>query len=221
MTKEPYLQEKNIEHWTEDLLRLLAGRRGRTRLPVLDATTALIWLDPQKIFVSEESPAFLPSWRAIRNNCFLLVDLARRRGATTIVTRHVHPPEDNGGSLKHFFGRLIRGEDHLSALINEVDQWFQEGFRIVEKKRHSAFSNPETESLLRRERIETVLIIGVQAHLCVLATAVEAATRDFLPVVVADAIAAGSEREHRSSIEVLSGGMAGVMTTREVLERWR
>jgi nicotinamidase-related amidase len=220
MRKMPYLREEDLDRWTGDVLCGLAESKGRTRLPVLDASTALLWLDPQKIFISEESPAFLPAWQAVRRNCLLLAGRARRLGRLMIVTRHVHPQGDGGGSVMHFFGRLLRGDDPLSLLAGEAAELAGDGQGLLEKPRHSAFSSGRLEEIFGEGGIRSVLIMGVQAHLCVLATAVEAGTHDFIPVVVADATAAGSEMEHRAALEALSGGLACLMTTREVMERW-
>ena len=220
MRKTPYLREDDLDRWTAEVLHGVRESKGRSRFPVLDATTALLWLDPQKIFISGDSPAFLPSWEAVRHNCLRLAGQSRRLGRLLIITRHVHPPGDDGGSVMHFFGRLLREGDPLSILADEAAELAGEAGYLIEKPRHSAFSSGRLREVLREGGIRSVLIMGVQAHLCVLATAVEAGTSDFIPVVVADATAAGSEGEHRAVLEALSGGLACIMTTREVLERW-
>jgi isochorismate hydrolase len=63
----------------------------------------------------------------------------------------------------------------------------------------------------------TLVIMGLQTHLCVLATALDAARRDLRPVVVADACAARERSLHRDALRVLSSGHAHVATADEVI----
>jgi isochorismate hydrolase len=218
MRKLKYVTARELPEWTEGILQGLEREKGRERMPSLDSSTALLLLDLQDIFVSESSPAYLPAWEAVRENCRSLLDRARRCSCLTVATRHVHPAEDGGGSILHFFGRLIREEDPLAAMSEASG--VREGVTVLEKPRHSAFSNPRLKEMLLERRIRTVVVAGVQAHLCVLATAVEAGTNDFIPVVAADAVASGNERQHRAAVESLAGGLACIMSTKEVLERW-
>lgn len=218
MVKLQYLTAGNIVQWTDQVIEGLENSRARTKLPVLDSSAALLLLDPQKIFVSESSPAFLPSWTAVKANCLSLLRHALENNRLVIITRHVHPPEDAGGSIFHFFGRLIREADPLSELDDDIPDTGKA--RVITKARHSAFSSRRLKEMLLEHNIAAVIIAGVQAHLCVLATAVEAGTNDFIPVIAVDATAAGTERQHRAALEALSDGIASVMTTKEIIERW-
>ena len=218
MKKDSYLRPDNLQEWTGKALRGLDASRGRAKIPTLDASAALLLLDPQKIFVSEESPAFIPGWKAVAGNCLALLKHAAETGRLSVVTRHIHPPEDSGGSILHFFGRLIREGDPLSEMAEEISGHHK--MQVVTKSRHSAFSNDRLAGMLKERDIKTVIIGGVQANLCVLATAVEAGTRDFIPVVAADATASGSERQHLAVLEALTGGLACIMSTREIIEQW-
>jgi nicotinamidase-related amidase len=219
MPKTRYLTPGSLQRWTGELMKALEGTKGRARLPVLDGSAGLLLLDAQRLFVDEASPAFLPSWPAVRSNFLALAGHAEAGRRLAVVTRHLHPDGDAGGSIMHFFGRLLVEGDELSRLHPDMKAFG--GARVLEKRRHSAFSNGALDPLLRERGIRTLLIAGVQTHLCVLATAVEAGTRDFIPVVVADATAAGDEDRHRAALTALSGGLAGIMTTREVIEQWR
>ncbi len=219
MQKTRYLSPGSLDRWTDEVLKSLEGTRGRMRLPALDGSAALLLLDPQRLFVDEASPAYLPSWPAVRKNVLALASHAESKGRLVVITRHLHPADDGGGSIMHFFGRLLVEDDELSRLHPDMEEC--RGARVIEKRRHSAFSNAAVEGVLRDRGIRTLVIAGVQAHLCVLATAVEAGTRDFIPVVVADAAVSDDEHRHRASLTALSGGLAAIMTTREVMEQWR
>ncbi len=203
--------------WVARLLTSLESTKGRRTLPPL-RRSALLLVDMQALFLHEDSPAWLPAWRTAGPVCRRLLDGARRHRIPVIWTRHVHPPEDRGGTVAHFFGRLIRTSDPLSRL---ADGWQpQDGEPVFEKARHPAFAGTDLHLSLRALGVETLVLAGVQTNLCVLATALWAGALDFLPVVVADATAARTEQDHASAVQVLSAGLAHVASGNEVLEAW-
>jgi len=202
----------------EDVLESLGldldGARARAPLPDL-GTSALVLLDLQRLFVDPASPAFLPSWPAIEDRVRTLVRAYSRAGRPVVWTRHVHPPTDRGGTIGRLFGRLIHDGDPLSDLAAGWDPG--PGDIVIAKPRHSAFARTDLANLLADRGVTTVVLAGVQAHLCVLATAVEAGSSDLMPVVALDAIVAPDLDLHRASLRALSGGLAWIASTREIV----
>lgn len=218
--RQRYITERNLPNWTQLLLSQLGNTKGRRQIPLPAANTALIAVDLQKIFLSPSSPAYLPSWEAIKSNCMRLITTAINNNIPVILTRHQHDRKDEGGTIKFFFGRLILSDDPMCKFIDAVNKDIMEKSHIIVKSRHSAFSNPTLESLLKKLNVKFIVIGGVQAELCVLATAVEAGTHEFIPIVVPDAICSKKEILHISAVIALSGGISGIMTTQEVIEKW-
>ena len=209
--------EPSAEAWARRLLESLGHSRGRQPLPSMDRS-GLLLVDLQALFVHEDSPAYLPAWKRAGPRCRALLQAARAKGLPVIWTRHVHPPDDEGGTIHHFFGRLLRGDDPLAALAPEWQP--QEGEVQVEKSRHPAFHGTNLAERLGRLGIQTLVLAGVQANLCILATAVWAGALDFVPVVAVDAVASKLEREHVSAVQVLASGLAHVATVEEILAAW-
>ncbi len=58
---------------------------------------------------------------------------------------------------------------------------------ILEKRRFSAFFKTDLDQTLRLWGIETVVVMGVTTHVCVLATALDAIANDFACIIVEDA----------------------------------
>jgi biuret amidohydrolase len=75
---------------------------------------------------------------------------------------------------------------------------------ILTKTRVSAFYNTPLESLLRAQRIERVVLLGVSTTWAVESTARDAHDRDYRVVVAEDACASRDEEQHRASIKNLS-----------------
>jgi nicotinamidase-related amidase len=214
--KERYLDGTNAVRVLESVAAALEGTRGRRPLPDL-SRSALVLLDLQRVFVDPDSPAFLPAWPAVEPNARRLAASFRAAGRPVIMTRHVHAPEAPGGTLARFFGRLLTADDPLSGLSGSWEPGPRDA--VVDKPRHSAFERSLLAGVLSEAGADVVVLAGVQAHLCVLATAVEAGSRDVLPVVALDAVAAPSLGLHTASLVALSGGLCWIATVDEIAGR--
>jgi nicotinamidase-related amidase len=193
--------------WLADL----AGLPGRGPLPPLRAASLLL-LDLQRLFVDPVSPAFLPAWPAAEAGCRTLLAAFRSRGLPVIWTRHVHPPGDAGGVIARFGGRPLRADDPLAALCWEPAP----GEPVLLKARYSPWLGTGLDGLVPAGGV--VVVAGVTTHRCVLSAGVEAASRDRLAVVVADATATRSGALQRAALACLAGGFAWVAGAGEVLE---
>ena len=72
------------------------------------------------------------------------------------------------------------------------------------KHRFSVFYNTDLETILRANKIDTLLIAGVSTNMAVEMTAREAHDRDYKAVVLSDACASQSQEMHDFSIEIMS-----------------
>jgi nicotinamidase-related amidase len=203
----------DLDDFVASLLRRLEGSRGRGPLPDL-SRSALVLLDLQRVFLDPVSPAFIPSWPAAAPRAARLVAAFRAAALPVIRTRHVHPDGDGGGTLGAFFNRLLTGRDPLAAYASGWECGREDV--EVQKNRHSAFSADRMERSLAERSVSTVVLAGVQAQLCVLATAVEAGSRDVMPVIAVDAVAAPTREMHVASMQAVSSGLAWLATTKEI-----
>jgi thioredoxin reductase/nicotinamidase-related amidase len=216
--RHDYLKSPSVTAWTERAVAELNGLRGRKELPVLHGKAALLALDLQRIFVDPESPAFVPAWSSADGPFRKLLDAARTASAPIVWSRHVHPEGDPGGTIRHFFGRLLTAADPLAAFGQGYGPAY--GEHQVLKARHSVFTGTDLRGRLSDSGVEVVVIAGVRAPLCVMASAVEAASLGFLPVVAVDGIAAVREADHLATLRALSGGLAFAATVDEICARW-
>lgn len=86
-----------------------------------------------------------------------------------------------------FKGRMgehaIRGTDEVKV-IPELSP--QSGDAVLEKRRFSAFFKTDLDQTLRLWDIDTVVVMGVTTHFCVLTTALDAVAHDFACIIVED-----------------------------------
>ncbi|MDD2735686.1 MAG: cysteine hydrolase [Desulfuromonadaceae bacterium] len=88
-------------------------------------------------------------------------------------------------------------EIHSALLMDENDF-------LITKHRVSAFYSTSLEAILRRLKVQTLLLGGVATNLVVQSTALDAHDRDYRVVILEDLCAALSERDHESGIANLA-----------------
>jgi nicotinamidase-related amidase len=75
--------------------------------------------------------------------------------------------------------------------------------QILPKRRFSAFFKTDLDQTLRLLGVDTVVITGINTHVCVYATAMDLVCNDFNTIVLEDCSASRNRETHQGSIEVL------------------
>jgi len=210
--RECYANEDTLADLTVEWLRTLRDSKGRAPLGRL-TSPVLVVMDLQRLFLDERSPAYLPTWPAVRIGVERLLKRFRELGHPIIWTRHVDSGGRSGTVVAHFGGRPITEGDPLSEFTPNVRPAHGEAECV--KSRYSAWSSPGFDALLPPDA--RLVLAGVTTHRCVVATAVDASSRDRICVVAADATATLNARLHMAALSVLSGGFAHVAAVDEIL----
>jgi nicotinamidase-related amidase len=135
-----------------------------------------------------------------------IADLKRRAKEAGVPVIYVN---DNFGRwqsnlqkiVEHATGPDSKGREIVEILKPEEDDYF------VLKPKHSGFFSTTLDVLLDYLQVETVVITGVAANICVLFTANDAYMRDFHVVVPRDCVASNTEEINRAAL----GEMAKVL----------
>lgn len=88
----------------------------------------------------------------------------------------------------------------------------------VIKKRYSAFFNTGLLELLKRKKVETLIIAGTKTHSCVRMTAVDAYQNDYNVIIATDCLANVGDTHDDITIKFLSKHMAITMTNKEIVK---
>lgn len=86
-----------------------------------------------------------------------------------------------------------------------------EGFSCAEKIAFSCCDEPLVMESLENSKKRTIVIAGIESHICVLQTAIDLFERGFVPVVVEDCVASRSPENKRIAMERLR--QEGVIVT--------
>ena len=168
------------------------------------AHPALIVVDMQNDFVLPGAPATVAGARetipAIRG----LLDHARRQSWPVVHAIREHRAD--GSDVEYTRRELFRETGGIcvagtpgARIVDDLKP--EPGDHVLTKQRFSAFLGTELDLLLRRLRIETLVIAGTQYPNCIRATAVDALARDYRVVVITDACSAQTSRIAENNIE--------------------
>ncbi|RAY12767.1 isochorismatase [Actinomadura craniellae] len=151
-----------------------------------------------------------------------VVEAARTGGVPVLHTRVSYGPGGvDGGlffrkvaALRHFVADA--GGD-LGEIMPEVAPRPDE--LVLVKQYASAFFGTSLSATLAARRIDTLVICGVSTSGCVRATAVDAISHGYLPVVVRQAVGDRDPRPHHSSLFDLAAKYAEVYDEAETIDR--
>ncbi|TXD34029.1 cysteine hydrolase [Lujinxingia vulgaris] len=162
--------------------------------------TALIVVDMQNDFVDPDGSLFVPAAPSTLPAIEALVERARKSGARVVFTQDTHTSDDREFEIWPVHCMLgSRGWQIVDRLSP------QPGDHVVQKARYDAFYGTELEHYLSRIwKIETVIIVGTVANICVAQTAASAGLRWFDVVVPADGISALTAFDQASTLRQIT-----------------
>lgn len=102
---------------------------------------------------------------------------------------------DFNAQVDHCLHDGVRGKPVVELLQPEEDDYF------VLKPKHSGFFSTALDTLLEYLGVNTVILTGVAANICVLFTANDAYMRDLHLVVPSDCVASNTPEENRYALE--------------------
>jgi len=147
---------------------------------------------------------------------------ARAGGVPVIYTRVGYGPGgiDGGlffkkvGALRHF---VTGAGSTLGEIMPEIDPRPAE--LVITKQYASAFFGTSLAATLAAGRVDTLVVCGVSTSGCVRATAVDAISYGYLPVVVRQAVGDRDPRPHEASLFDLAAKYAEVWDEAAVVKR--
>ena len=171
------------------------------------ARTALVVVDMQNDFVREGGTLLVPDAEATIPAITELLALARAHGMHVVYSQDTH---GDGDPEWQIWPDHAREGTWGWEIIDELAP--REGETVLRKLRYDAFYAP-LDHLLRLWDVDTLVICGTVANICVHYTAASAALRWYDVVIPRDAISALEPFDLESSLRQTAFLFAGRVTT--------
>ena len=169
--------------------------------------SALIVVDMQNDFVKEGGTLVVPDAQATIPKIKTLLDLARKSGVKVVFTQDTHNEGDPEWEIwpehtrEGSWGWQI--VDELQPLENEL---------VIRKVRYDAFYGTHLDHFLRVWEVDTLVLCGTVANICVHYTAASAALRWYDVIIPKDATSALDPFDLEASLRQTSFLFAGRIT---------
>lgn len=182
---------------------------------------AVLVIDMVRAYFEPDAELYMGS-RDCLDSTARVIDAARSAGVPVIYTRVEYGPGgiDGGlffkkvGALKHF----VRGSGSpLGEIMPEIAP--HDDDLVIVKQYASAFFGTSLSATLASGRIDTLVLCGVSTSGCVRATAVDAISYGYLPVVVREAVGDRDPRPHEANLFDIAAKYGEVWSEESVLER--
>ena len=172
--------------------------------------TALVVVDMQNDFVKEGGSLLVPDAEATIPNIKDLLDLARGSGIRVVFTQDTHTKGDPEWEI---WPEHVCEGSWGWRIIDEIAP--REDELVIRKVRYDAFYGTHLDHHLRVWGIDTLVICGTVANICVHYTAASAALRWFEVVIPRDATSALDPFDLEASLRQTSFLFAGKITSSE------
>jgi len=178
------------------------------KVEVNPKTAALLIVDMQNDFVKEGGKLVVPTAKDTVPAIRKLLDLARQSGMMVAYTQDTHLPNDPEFPIwgEHCLIGTWGWEiiDELKPQPNEL---------VVQKRRYDGFYGTTLEHDLRVAGVDTLIVTGTVANICVLHTAGSAALRWFKVIVPKDGISALTDFDMEAALRQIHFLYRGLITT--------
>ena len=175
-------------------------------------TTALIVVDMQNDFVKLGGALVVETATATIPVIQRLLALARAKGMKVLFTQDTH---EEGDIEFPIWGPHVLRRTWGWQIVDELAP--RPGERVIEKLRYDGFFGTPLDHELRLAGIQTVIVCGTVANICVLHTAGSAALRGYRVILPIDAISAIIPFDQQAAIRQVHFLYRGVITTSEAI----
>ncbi len=177
------------------------------------ARTALVVVDMQNDFVKEGGSLLVPDAEGTIPAIQTLLGLARESGMKVVFTQDTHTDGDPEWEI---WPEHVREGSWGWRIVDDFAP--REDEMVVRKVRYDAFYGTHLDHFLRLWGVNTLVICGTVANICVHYTAASAALRWYDVVVPKDAISALEPFDLESSLRQTAFLFNGRITTSEAIE---
>ena len=189
----------------------------------MDRRTALLMIDMQRGFISPGSALCIAGAEATLPACAALAEACRSRGIPVFFVNRRYRAD--GTDVEHTrYDAWLQGGRALSpgcpesvsdAVPEELGP--REGDYLIIKPRFSAFFNTELDLMLRRLRIDTLLIAGATSPNCIRATCYDGISLEYNVAVVSDCTSSVNDEIQLSNLRDMANAGAQIISSADFI----
>ncbi|WAC19066.1 cysteine hydrolase [Luteolibacter sp. SL250] len=170
-------------------------------MPIIWKNTALLLIDVINDMEFPEASALLRQALPAAHRIAALRKKVASKGVPVIYVNDNfgHWQCDFNAQIQRCLAEDSKGREVAKLLLPGPDDYF------VLKPKHSGFYSTSLDVLLSYLGVDTLILTGYAADICVLYTANDAYMRDFSLIVPSDCVAAESEAKRKRSLEHMHG----------------
>ena len=105
----------------------------------------------------------------------------------------------------------------LGNTLPELSTWLPDNTPVIAKSCFSVFLSPEFRTYLARRKREVLIFIGVEMHVCLLQSVLDARKAGYEVIVVADAVGSRKNSDRDLAFEAARAAGAEVLSSESVL----
>ncbi|MBO7329162.1 MAG: hydrolase [Lentisphaeria bacterium] len=105
----------------------------------------------------------------------------------------------------------------LGATLSEISTWLPDTAPVIEKTCFSVFGSPEFNTFLSKRKREVLIFTGVEMHVCLLQSVLDARAAGYEVIVVADAVGSRKDSDRDLALEMARSAGAAVLSSESVL----
>ena len=105
----------------------------------------------------------------------------------------------------------------LGRTIAELSDIFDHSWPLLEKTAFSSLGTAQIRMELKKRSIDTIILAGVETHVCVLQTAIDALEKGFQTVILKDAVNSRKNIDMKTGFETARAAGAHLMTVESLI----
>ena len=105
----------------------------------------------------------------------------------------------------------------LGGTTGELAEIFAPAWPVIEKNTFSCMGEAAVRAELEKQHIETVVLAGIETHVCVLQTAVDCMLKGFNTVLLTDAVNSRREADMHTAFRTAESAGVTLMTVESIL----
>ncbi|KTD03980.1 isochorismatase [Legionella geestiana] len=180
------------------------------KLTINPKRSALIVIEMQNVFRNDLN---MISDKQL-SNIKAIISASENAGVNIIYVRHNDSHEISKSMIDWWNGDKI---EYGSEGWEMIDGFDTTGKTIIDKNQYSAFFKTELDEVLRANKIEDVIIVGVMTNCCCETTAREAFMYGYRVFFINDATSTFNEDLHLATLKNLSFGFACIQDTKHLV----